>query len=113
VPNDPIDDSDRSISMCRSAGIATLGDDGWCYGAQVVPVAENLQSVRAHVFLTPRRGAPAENLGLIVVTPKPERTSRVRFSYKGRLVTGTVSLIDPHDWEKRPGAIPQVFIHLD
>jgi hypothetical protein len=65
------------------------------------------------VFLTPNRGAPVENLGLALVTPKPERTSRVRFSYKGRMVTGTVTLIDPHDWEKRPGAVPQVFIHLD
>jgi len=79
----------------------------------MVPVAENLQSVRVHVFLTPKRGAPVENLGLGLVTPKPERTGRVRFSYKGRIVTGTVTLIDPHDWEKRPGSIPQVFIHLD
>jgi len=69
--------------------------------------------VTVHVFLTPRRGAPVEDLGMIAVTPKPERTGRVQFAYSGRLVTGTVTLIDPYNWEKRPGAIPQVHVHLD
>ena len=69
--------------------------------------------VTVHVFVTPRRGAPVEDLGMVAVTPKPERTGRVQFAYKGELVTGTVTLIDPHNWEKRPGAIPQVHVHLD
>ena len=77
------------------------------------PVAEIPPGIRVHAFLTPRRGAPVENLGLIVISPRPTRTAHVRFIYKGRVTSGTVALIDPHDWEKRPGAIPQVFIHLD
>jgi len=70
-------------------------------------------SARVHVFVTPYRGAPLEDLGVIAVAPKPERAGRVHLVYKGNLVLGTVTLIDPHDWEDRPGAIPQVFIHLD
>ena len=70
-------------------------------------------NVTARVFVTARRGAPVEDLGMIAVTPKPERTGRVQFAYKGELVIGTVTLIDPHNWEKRPGAIPQVHVHLD
>jgi hypothetical protein len=69
-------------------------------------------NVTVHVFVTPRRGAPAEDLGVIAVTPKPERAGRVKFPYRGKLVIGTVTLIDPYNWEKRPGAIPQVHVHL-
>jgi len=47
-----------------------------------------------------------------VVTPKPVRTSQIEFDYRGRPAIGAVTLIDPHNWEKRPGVFPQVHVHL-
>ena len=69
-------------------------------------------NVTVHVFVTPRRCVPVEDLGMIAVTPKPERAGQVKFPYRGKLVIGTVTLNDPYNWEKRPGAIPQVHVHL-
>ncbi len=65
-----------------------------------------------HLFVRPRRGAPLEDLGRISVTPKPVREALMEFDYKGQPGIGTVTLIDPHNWEKRPNVIPQVHVQL-
>jgi hypothetical protein len=64
------------------------------------------------VFVTAYRGAPMEDLGVISVSPKPVRSEMVRFQYKGRQVAGMVALIDPHNWEKRPGIITTIHVHI-
>jgi hypothetical protein len=69
-------------------------------------------SFTVHLFVRPRRGAPLEDLGKISVTPKPVRTAQIEFDYRGRPAIGTVTLIDPHNWEKRPDVFPQVHVHL-
>jgi hypothetical protein len=69
-------------------------------------------SFTVHLFVRPRRGGPLEDLGKISVTPKPLRTALVEFDYKGQRGVGTVTLIDPHNWEKRPDVIPQVHVQL-
>ena len=69
-------------------------------------------SVIVHLFVRPRRGAPLEDLGNVSVTPKPVRAAVVEFDYRGRRRLGTVTLIDPHNWEKRPDVIPQVHVQL-
>jgi len=69
-------------------------------------------SVIVHLFARPRRGAPLEDLGNVSVTPKPVRAAVVEFDYRGRRRLGTVTLIDPHNWEKRPDVIPQVHVQL-
>jgi hypothetical protein len=53
-----------------------------------------------------------EDLGKISVTPKPVRTALVEFDYRGGRGIGTVTLIDPHNWERRPDVIPQVHVQL-
>ena len=65
-----------------------------------------------HVFVTRRRGAPIEDLGNLSVNPKPERSGMVHFLYKGRPSVGMVALIDPHNWEKRPGITPTIHVHM-
>jgi hypothetical protein len=65
-----------------------------------------------HVFVREGRGTSLEDLGVISVTPKPVRTAEVQFEYRGRPAVGTVTLIDPNNWEKRLGVIPQVHVRL-
>jgi hypothetical protein len=69
-------------------------------------------SIIVHLFVRPRRGAPLEDLGNVSLTPKLLRAALVEFDYRGRRGLGTVTLIDPHNWEKRPGVIPQVHVQL-
>jgi hypothetical protein len=69
-------------------------------------------SIIVHLFVRPRRGAPLEDLGNVSVTPKPARAALVEFDYRGRRSLGTVTLIDPHNWEKRLGVIPQVHVQV-
>ena len=69
-------------------------------------------SYTMHVFVTSRRGAPMEDLGVIPINPKPARSEMVNFLYKGRPSVGMVALIDPHNWEKRPGVIPTIHVHM-
>ena len=64
------------------------------------------------VFVTAHRGAAMEDLGVISVSPKPVRSEMVRFQYKGQPVAGMVALIDPYNWEKRPGVIPRIHVHM-
>ena len=59
-----------------------------------------------------KRGSPLEDLGVLPVTPKPERSELVHFQYKGREAVGMVTLIDPHNWEKRPELIPTIHVQL-
>ena len=59
-----------------------------------------------------KRGSPLEDLGVLPVTPKPERSQLVHFQYKGREVVGMVTLIDPHNWERRPELIPTIHVQL-
>ena len=58
------------------------------------------------------RGAPLEDLGILSVSPKPERSELVHFQYRGRQVRGIVTLIDPHNWEKRPELIPTIHVQM-
>ena len=53
-----------------------------------------------------------EDLGKISVSPKLARSEMVCFLYKGRPSVGMVALIDPYNWEKRPGIIPRVHVHM-
>jgi len=69
-------------------------------------------SFTVHLFVRPRRELPLEDLGKILVTPKSVRTAQIEFDYRGRPAIGTVTLIDPHDWEKRDDVIPRVHVHL-
>ena len=69
-------------------------------------------SYTMQVFVTPRRRAPMGDLGTISVTPKPVRSELVHFEYEGRPGVGMVALIDPHNWEKRPGVIPTIHVHM-
>ena len=69
-------------------------------------------SFTVHLFVRPRRGAPLEDLGKIPVTPKPVRTAQIEFDYRGRPAIGTVTLIDPRNWERRSDVFPQVHVHL-
>ena len=69
-------------------------------------------SYTMHVFVTSRRGAPMEDLGMISVIPKPVRSEMVHFQYKGRSAGGMVALIDPHNWEKKPEIIPTIHVHM-
>ena len=66
-----------------------------------------------HLFVTPKMGAPTEDLGRIAVTPKPVRSGLVYFGYKGRQAVGIVALIDPADWERRGKIIPEVHVYLN
>ncbi len=66
-----------------------------------------------HLFLTPKLGAPMEDLGQVRVSPKPVPSGLVYFTYKGRQAVGIVALIDPSNWEKRPGITPKVHVFLD
>jgi len=66
-----------------------------------------------HVFSHAKRGAPLEDLGTLSVSPKPERAGLVQFQYKGRQATGIVTLIDPHNWEKRPDLIPTIHVQME
>ena len=59
-----------------------------------------------------KRGSPLEDLGVLPVTPKPERSQLVHFQYKGREAVGMVTLIDPHNWERRPELIPTIHVLL-
>ena len=69
-------------------------------------------SIIVHLFVRPRRGAPLEDLGIVSLTPKLVRAALAEFDYKGRRRLGTVTLIDPHNWEKRSDVIPQVHVQL-
>jgi hypothetical protein len=66
-----------------------------------------------HVLAHAKRGAPLEDLGTLSVSPKPARSELVHFQYRGREVTGIVTLIDPHNWEKRPDLIPTIHVQLE
>lgn len=70
-------------------------------------------SYTMHVFVTPKRGAAMEDLGEISITPKPVRSEMVHFEYRGRPAVGMVALIDPHNWEKRPGIIPRIHLRMN
>ena len=59
-----------------------------------------------------KHGSPFEDLGVLPVTPKPERSDLVHFQYKGREAVGMVTLIDPHNWERRPELIPTIHVLL-
>jgi hypothetical protein len=65
------------------------------------------------VLAQTKRGSPLEDLGILPVTPKPERSELVRFQYKGREAVGMVTLIDPHNWERRPDLIPTIYVQLN
>jgi hypothetical protein len=77
-----------------------------------VRVAERLMAYTMHVFVTAHRGAAMKDLGVISVSPKPVRSEMVHFLYKGRPVAGMVALIDPYNWEKRPGVITRIHVHM-
>ena len=80
--------------------------------SDLIRPAEMDMGCTAHVFLRPKRGAPLEDLGAIFVDPDPKRSVIVRFRYRGHPVQGIVTLIDPHNWEKRSDVFPQVHVHL-
>jgi hypothetical protein len=65
-----------------------------------------------HVFAHAKRGAPLEDLGTLTVSPKPERAELVHFEYRGQSTTGIVTLIDPHNWERRPDLIPTIHVQI-
>jgi len=65
-----------------------------------------------HVFAHAKRGAPLEDLGVLSISPKPERAELVNFQYLGHQATGIVTLIDPHNWEKRPDLIPTIHVQI-
>ena len=75
-------------------------------------MAERPMVYTMRVFVTARRGAPMEDLGVISVSPKPVRSEMVRSQYKGQQVAGMVALIDPYNWEKRPGVIARIHVHM-
>ena len=77
-----------------------------------IRVAERPMVYTMRVFVTARRGAPMEDLGVISISPKPVRSEMVRFQYKGQQVAGMVALIDSYNWEKRPGVIATVHVHM-
>ena len=64
------------------------------------------------VLARTKRGAPLEDLGILSVSPKPERSELVHFQYKGRQAVGMVTLIDPHNWERRPELIPTIHVQI-
>ena len=64
------------------------------------------------VFAHAKRGAPLEDLGTLSVSSKPERAEFLQFQYRGQQVTGIVTLIDPHNWEKRPDLIPTIHVQI-
>lgn len=66
-----------------------------------------------HLFLTPKLGAPMEDLGQVRVSPKPARSGLVYFAYKGKQAVGIVALIDPPNWESRLGIVPKIHVYLD
>jgi hypothetical protein len=65
------------------------------------------------VLVHAKRGAPLEDLGTLSVSPKPERAELVHFRYRGQLVTGIVTLIDPHNWEKRPDLVATIHVQME
>jgi hypothetical protein len=69
-------------------------------------------SYTVRVLARTKRGAPLEDLGVMSVTPKPERSELVHFQYRGRQAVGIVTLIDPHNWEKRPALIPTIHVQM-
>ena len=73
--------------------------------------ASPYERYRAPLRATKAR-SPLEDLRNVSVTPKPVRAAVVEFDYRGRRRLGTVTLIDPHNWEKRSDVIPQVHVQL-
>lgn len=71
-----------------------------------------LMKYSMHVFAHAKRGAPLEDLGTLTVSAKPERGELVQFQYRGREATGIVTLIDPHNWERRPDLIPTIHVQI-
>jgi hypothetical protein len=59
-----------------------------------------------------KRGSPLEDLGILSISSKPERSELVHFQYKGRQAVGIVTLIDPHNWERRPELVPTIHVQM-
>ena len=64
------------------------------------------------LFVTAKLGAPMEDMGEITVAPKPTHSGLVYFEYHGRQTVAMVALVDPPNWEKRPGIVPRIHVYL-
>jgi hypothetical protein len=69
-------------------------------------------SYKVRVLARTKRGSPLEDLGILSINTIPERSELVHFQYMGREAVGIVTLIDPHNWQRRPELIPTIHLQI-
>jgi hypothetical protein len=101
----------REALLSRRGAIILASIIPWAIVLTCQPTGRAMEYTM-HVLARTKRGASLEDLGTLSVSPKPKRSEMVHFMYRGRQASGIVTLIDPHNWERRPDLMPTIHVQM-